>query len=341
MQMNDFFKTVRSFLLVYLPNQRCYSENTVKSYRTTLNLMVEFLCSVKLLEISQINFASFNRDIIQEFIDWLGTSRNYTARSCNQRLMALRTFFEYAGFLDCTQIAVHIDVKKIQVKKEPGRIVYFLTENALKTLLIQPDIRKSTSIRNRFFMVLMYDTAARCGEMLNLRVRDLNITTKHPVAHLLGKGNKPRIVSLLNKTVEHYKQYLQLYHPSPKADDYLYYTSIHGIRHQMSADAVAMFMKKYGKTARAACLEVPEKVHPHQLRHTRAIHYYRDGMPLSLIAELLGYASVKTTKIYAYADSEMKRIAMEKADAKRNITGALTPVWQDDNEMILRLSGLK
>jgi len=109
----------------------------------------------------------------------------------------------------------------------------------------------------------------------------------------------------------------------------------------MSADAVAAFMAKYGIQARAKCAEVPEHVHPHQLRHTRAVHYYRDGMPLALIAEQLGHSSPETTKIYAFADSTMKRAAMEKADKNRNATPQPTAIWEDDEEMILRLSGLK
>jgi len=52
-------------------------------------------------------------------------------------------------------------------------------------------------------------------------------------------------------------------------------------------------------------------------------------------------ASVETAKIYAYADSEMKRAAMDKADTRRNLTGTPTPIWQNNDEMILRLSGLK
>jgi site-specific recombinase XerD len=79
----------------------------------------------------------------------------------------------------------------------------------------------------------------------------------------------------------------------------------------MPADTVAVFMQKYGTMARVENPEIPQRVHPHQLRHTRAVHYYRDGMPLALIAELLGHASVESTKIYAYADTEMKRVAME------------------------------
>ena len=339
--MPDFFKLIRSFLGEYLPKQRCYSENTVKSYRSALNLLVEYLRTEKNLKVPQFNFAIFDYETILGFLDWLRTVRHCSAQSRNQRLMALRTFFEYAGFMDCAQIAVHEDVKKIPVSKEQGHMVEYLSENALKTLLEQPDIHKHTGLRDQFFMTLMYDTGARCKELRFMRVRDLRLNRKHPTAYLIGKGNKPRTVELLDRTVEHCKRYLQAYHKDSDHGDWLFYTVSYGERHQISADAIAAFMRKYGDMARAQCAEVPQRVHPHQLRHTRAIHYYRDGMPLALVAEQLGHASPETTKIYAFANSDMKRAAMEKADRARNATPPPTPIWENDEEMILCLSGLK
>jgi site-specific recombinase XerD len=339
--MNDFFKAVRSFILEYLPKQRCFSENTIKSYRTALNLFVEYLRAEKQLSIEQINFSIIDRKLVIEFLDWLESSRNCNASSRNQRLMALRSFFEFAGIADCTQVALQLDIKGVPVKKAPGRMVEFLTESALEALLQQPNTSRRTGLRDQFFMVLMYDTAARCGEMLNIRVGNLHINTKRPSAYLYEKGGKPRSVPLLDKTVEHCKRYLQAFHPNPHPGDYLFYTVIHGMRHQMSADCVARFMEKHGNLARKNCATMPQRIHPHQLRHTRAIHYYRDGMPLFLIAEQLGHASVETTKVYAYADTEMKRAAMEKADRNRNLSPAATPIWQGNEEMILKLSGLR
>jgi hypothetical protein len=70
------------------------------------------------------------------------------------------------------------------------------------------------------------------------------------------------------------------------------------------------------------------------------MHLYRQGMPMMLLSEYLGHASEETTKIYAYADTEMKRAAIDKADIVRNGSTPPEPVWVDDEEMILKLSGL-
>ena len=339
--MNDFFKAIRSYLLEYLPKQRCCRENTIKSYRNGLNLLVEYLRTEKQLAVSHIDFDLFNRKLILEYLDWLENVRNCGATTRNQRLMVIRAFFKYAGELDCTQVALQLEAKGIPIKKVPGRIVEFLSEDALLTLLSQPDVRKRTNLRNRFFMTLMYEAAARCDELLSMKVRDLRLDVRHPAAYLTGKGNKTRSVALLPKAVEHCKQYLQIFHADTCKDDFLFFTVIHGTKQAMSPDNAAAFMKKYGEMARQICPEVPERVHPHQLRHTRAIHLYRDGMPLAVLSEFLGHVDPETTKIYAYADAEMKRAAMEKAEHLRKGVPVPIPIWKDNEDMILELSGLK
>lgn len=105
-------------------------------------------------------------------------------------------------------------------------------------------------------------------------------------------------------------------------------------------DTVAAFFAKYGSMAKAVCQEVPEHIHPHMMRHTRAMHLYQSGMPMVLLSQYLGHAQVETTMIYAYADTEMKRAAIQKADAVRGTKPVPDEIWADNEEMILKLSGL-
>ncbi|EBP4342175.1 tyrosine-type recombinase/integrase [Salmonella enterica] len=338
--MSDFFNLVRSFLLEYLPNQRCFSENTVRSYRQALNLLILYLRKEQGLSLKQIRFEIIDRDVILSFLDWLETDRHCGTNTRNQRLMVLRSFFNYAGQLDCTQIALSVAVQNIQTKTPQNKVVEYLSETALEVLLQQPNLSKRTELRNSFFMVLMYDTAARCGELLGMKVRDLRLKVQHPIAYLHGKGSKTRTVPLLSRTLQHCERYLRMFHPNEPTDSEapLFYTVIHGTQQPMSADTVALFLKKYCKLACCVCPEVPLHIHAHMFRHTRAMHLYQQGMPMMLLSEYLGHASVETTKVYAYADTEMKRAAIDKMNIVRGDTP--TPVWENDEEMILKLSGL-
>ena len=195
--------------------------------------------------------------------------------------------------------------------------------------------------RDFCFMRLMYDTAARCQELVDAKIHDLSIRRTHATICLTGKGNKLRIVPISPSVVELLKTYLDKAHPTEQrqSDDYLFFTTHHGRKSRMSTDAVNLFMKKYGEMARRACPEVPERVHPHQLRHSRAMHLYRAGMPLVLLAEFLGHADVNTTRIYAWADTEMKRQAIQKV-SKVTEGDTIEPIWANDEELIKRLYGL-
>jgi site-specific recombinase XerD len=341
--MNDFFNFVRKYLLEYLPSQRRFSENTTKSYRQGLNLYVSYLRDVMQIPTNRITFQDCTRDSVIGYLDWLSAERGCGATTINQRLMVLRSFFKFAGETDCTYAAFGMDVAAVPTRKAHGREVDFLSERALKAFLAQPDARKLTEHRNQFFMILMYDTAARCGELLNLKLRDLRLDSASPVVYLHGKGDKTRIVPLLPETVEHCRRYVQAFHGKVSLDksEFVFYTKNHDTRTQMSADTVALFMKKYGASACEKCDDMPKHVHPHMLRHTRAMHLYRQGMPMHLLSEYLGHASYETTKIYAYADTEMKRLAIEKADALRDGMPPPEALWTDDEDLILKLSGLR
>lgn len=335
-------RAIYGFFHVFLPKQRCLSKNTVDSYKTAFNLFLDYMLEQHDLPLCQMALDDFSKDNVAGFVDWLTTTRQNSPGTCNQRLVAFRSFAKYLGIRDFTLTSVYANVCSIPMKKTKAKVVDFLSEDGLKTLLIQPDTSKSVGIRNQCFMCLMYDTAARCQELLDARVKDLSLTPNAPFIYLTGKGNKTRAVPLMKTTVNHLLNYLKVFHPDRgnRMDDYLFYTTSHGKRHPLSRDTVQLFMKNYGKAAREICPDVPKRVHPHQLRHTRAIHLYRGGMPLSILSEFLGHASEETTRIYAYADTEMKRKAIEKVTPK-SIPGNEAPVWDtSDDEVLRKLAGL-
>ena len=109
----------------------------------------------------------------------------------------------------------------------------------------------------------------------------------------------------------------------------------------MSPDNVSIFIEKYANQARVSCPEVPERVHTHFFRHSRAMHLYQSGIPLSYIKDFLGHVNATTTSIYAAADTTMIRDALEKVAKSGENSNAEIPVWEGNEDMILRLCGLK
>lgn len=336
-------RAMRDFFQIYLPRQRCCSENTVSSYKYALNLFLDYMQKERSVPLLNMGQEDINRDSVNGFLEWLSDTRKNSPGTCNQRLMALKSFAKYLGLNDFSMSAAYMETCLVPARKQSPKTVSFLSEAALRELLEQPDGEKLKGQRNLFLMILMYDTAARCQEVLDIRLGDFCLDAVSPYVYLKGKGNKIRTVPLMDVTVRHLQQYLRHFHEAGQTqpEDYLFYTVTHRQRHQMSADTVAAFMKKYGESARACCPDMPSRVHPHQMRHTRAIHLYRNGMPLALLSDFLGHASVETTRIYAYADTEMKRSAIEKSTP--DILGEdEAPAWDiSDEETLRKLAGLK
>jgi len=339
----ELTKKLGDFFRIYLPKQKCYSENTVSSYKYAFNLFFDFLQIRKGIGMAKITMDCFGAECVMEFMEWLSVERGNSASTCNQRLMALRSFAKYNGAKDFSQFSLYAEMKSVPTKKSSPKAVEFLSGPALEALLKQPNAGKATEMRNQFFMILMYDTAARCQEMLDIRIKEICFNEKTPYLYLTGKGSKTRSVPIMDVTYQHLLKYLKVFHPDYKqfGSEYLFYIVTHGIRHQMSQDTVEVFMKKYGEKAKTVCPDMPDRVHPHQIRHTRAIHLYRSGMPLSILSEFLGHCSEETTRIYAYADTEMKRKAIAEATADI-APPEEKPIWDEtDEETLRKLAGLK
>ena len=238
-----------------------------------------------------------------------------------------------------------LDVKVIPKKKDTRvREIEFFSESALKAILEQPDRNKKNGQRDLFFMILMYDTGARAQEILDLRLCNIRMDGKNPYVVITGKGAKTRNVPIMEKTCKHLKSYLHRFHIEANPEEYLFYIERKGIRSQMSIDNVEKFVARYGKKAQETSTDVPEHLYPHMWRHSRAMHLYRNGMPLPLVSEWLGHAKMDTTRrFYANADTTMKKEAIEKATSDFNplFSNEYDIDWEDDEDLLKKLYGLK
>lgn len=342
MKLTDtaYYETIRDWLTIHLPKHKRCSANTVKSYKQTLNTFVDFLVDEKDIKIHKLSFTHFTAENVNDFLDWLQESRKIGASTRNQRLMALRSFARYAAGRDAQNLFLQTELANVPMQNHEKSIVEFLSETELKTLLETPDRSTRLGLRDSFMMSLMYDSGARLSEVLNLKLSNFELEQGKPFIYLTGKGNKTRTVPIMDKTVQFFRRYCREFHGEVyKPDGYLFYSIIHGAIHQLSSDAVQSFMRKYSKRAQKICPSMPNNLHPHQLRHTRAIHLYRGGVPLSIVAQFLGHSKVSTAQMYAYADTEMKREAIRRVEGTND--DLLEPaVWENDREMIKRLYGL-
>ena len=96
---------------------------------------------------------------------------------------------------------------------------------------------------------------------------------------------------------------------------------------------ISYILKKYVDAARSKCTDLPEKVTPHLLRHSKAMHLLQAGVNIIYIKDILGHADVTTTQIYARADMSAKRDALEKARIHIE-TDSSIPAWASDMDLM-------
>lgn len=339
-----FYRLIRDFLTVYLPRQKAASPNTIKAYKDTINIFLDYLKQELKLPLLEIGFQCITQKNVEDFLEWLEDERKYSIPSRNQRLSGLRSFYKYAASKDRTLMVHYQEILNIPKKKQiKGHEIEFFSESALESILEEPDTKKKNGYRDLIFLLLLYDTAARVQELLDVCLQDICLEGKSPYITIAGKGKKTRLVPLMDKTAEHLRKYLSRVHENSSGIDFLFYIVRKGNRTAMSPDNAEKFIKKYGKQAREKNKEVPERLYPHLFRHSRSMHLYRNGMPLALLAEWLGHSRMETTIIYyANADTKMKKEAIEKATTGLNPLFRNNPDinWEDDDEMIKKLYGL-
>ena len=343
---NTLFSLIHDYLRVYLTKQRKLSHNTIRSYREALELLVDYVKEQKHIPLQDVTFEMLTTDLFLGYLDYLETKRGCSIATRNQRLAAVRAFSEYAAERDVTTVLVLAEIKKVPVKKlNEVSVIGYMSMEAITAIVAQPDPATSKGIRDRFFMMLMYDTGARLQEMIDVKLRDLRIGKTSTIT-LHGKGSKVRSVPLMEKTVDHLKNYAALFHTDIpfSSDAPLFYTVIHGSRNTISASCVRLFISQYAASAREHCREVPDNVHPHLWRHSRAMHLYQQGMDLTLIQQWLGHSQLETTQMYAHADTEHKRKAIAAATPADNPLHAkldATRYKVTDEDTLKRLMGLR
>ena len=158
---------------------------------------------------------------------------------------------------------------------------------------------------------------------------------------MVGKGRKFRITPVSKEVTATYCRYVQRFHTGRDINTPLFYIKHGTATTHMSPDNAARILTKYEKMYKAKNLEIPH-LHPHLMRHSRAMHLYHAGMPLVLIGEWLGHSHLETTLIYAYADTDMKRNAVEKVtNANNTVFSDEEFIYKNDEEVIRKLYGLE
>ena len=327
-----FFEYVTDFLNIYLRKQCGKSENTIESYKDSLTVFRKFLLTEKNTSIQKFKMTDCTKELVLDFVDYL-RKQNGQVSTINRHVSAIKSYLWYVSDIDLSYQSISLSVSHIPTFRLPKFEKECLDSETL-TLIFKAPKNNRKGLRDRTILILLYETAIRVSELINIKMNDLFLDVKDPYLLIHGKGDKERVVALSSKMIEHLRLYISIYHSSEDCN-YLFYNTIKGENGPLCMSTIETFIQKYADQVREEYPSMPEKVHPHMFRRSRATHLYQDGVNLEIVSRMLGHSTLETTKIYAKPSIEMLRKAIEN----ENDNGT-KPAWTDEDE-IAKLFGLR
>lgn len=329
---NDFAKYITSFFTEYLSGERGVSHNTIRSYSNTFSLFLSYMDEILLVDAEKIRLEHLTRNRILGFLDWLQESRKNGNCTRNQRLAAIHAFCKYMQYEDVMHLEQWQSILSIKIKKIERHSVNYLTADAVKLLLEQIPQSTKAGRRDLAMIALLYDSGARVQELIDLTPSSIHLEKPYYVT-LFGKGRKKRLVPLLEQQVFLLKAYMAenglekiAYNQRPLFQN--------NRGEKLTNAGITYIIKQYVNNARTINPEIiPEKVSPHQFRHSKAMHLLQAGVNLVYIRDMLGHASIQTTEVYARADSKQKREALEAAYIDVIPTSNEMRSWEKSSEL--------
>lgn len=302
--MKSFQQLLSGFLLEYAPRRRNLSSNTVKSYRDSFILLFEWFAGEVGITPDSVGIDDLSREGIEVFCRWLREARGVGSATVNVRLSALRSFADYVSFTEPAYLEWASGIKDIKFAKSPSRGVEFLSPDAVAAIIGSAE----GDVREHALLSLLYDSGARVSEISSAVRGDVRLEAPATV-RILGKGRKVRVVPLCKQVSEIMGRYMDAYTGAPGDSLFMNRSGV-----PIGRAGIAWILSKHAKAARDDDPElVPSGIHPHMLRHSKAVHLLESGVNLIYIRDFLGHSSVTTTEIYARASTKAKREAIEKA----------------------------
>ncbi len=336
MKPTDFAAALTGFLAEYLPSQRNVSPNTIKAYRDAFMLFLRYCRDERGLPPERLTLDHCDADLVLGFLKHLETDRACGSATRNHRLAVLHAFFRYLEIEDPARILKYQQILAIPSQRYAKPSVGYLSVEDLAAVLAQPDLSTVAGRRDAVLLSLMYDTGARVQELIDLCVRDVRLDSPAQV-QIMGKGRKARVVPLIHATVALLNAYVREHDLQriEHQDDPMFWNKQH---QPLSRSGVRQILARYVERARRGTPSLPGGISPHTLRHTKAMHLLQSGNPLTTIQAILGHADLRTSEIYAQADMNMKRQALERAGSTGITIEARS--WQHDKSLMEWLHGL-
>src|SRR6266404_738332 len=324
-------RLLHSFFHEWLLQQRNISVHTIRSYRDSWRLLLRFIAQHRKQPVAKITMEQIRAVEVLAFLQHCEQERKTSIDTRNCRLAAVRSFFSFVADREPLLTAQCSEILRIPTKRAPRRAVRSLELEEVKAILAQPNQKTVEGQRDHALLALLYNSGARIQETLNLCPYEIRFESPARV-RLFGKGGKERFCPLWPETVNVLRALLKR---QPRGEHEPVFVNRYG--NQLGASGVRYKLRQYVRAASDKMASLKDKrVSPHLFRHTTAVHLVASGVDLTVIQNLLGHEDPETTNLYAQANLETKRQALERMGGRP----AKAPRWKREQDLMAWLDSL-
>jgi len=335
--MSSIGQVLHAFFEDHLKVQKGLRPSSVKSYRDTIKLFLAFVAAARKRPVTRLAMVDLNSGRVLEFLHMIEVERGNHARTRNQRLAALHTFYRYLAVHHPEMLAEAERVEAIPTKRTQASETLYLERDEIDAMFKALPKQGALALRDRALLMLLYNTGARVQEIADLRVGDVDLDGPLRV-RLHGKGDKWRLCPIWPETAALLKQ-LDTVARGDQA--FALFTSHH--RQPLTRFGIYKIVVRHTTMLRPIrCNSQRHGISPHVFRHSTAVSLLEAGADINVIRGWLGHVSLDTTNRYAEITLRAKQAAVlaclppvDSASACPASVG-----WRQDQELMKWLQSL-
>ena len=283
--------------LTHLRAERRLSPKTLEAYARDLRQCLTFLAEHWGTRVTLKGFAALEATDVRAFMA-MRRADDIAGRSLMRALAGLRSFGRFLEREGKGKVGALSAIRAPKIAKSLPKPIQMAAAKRFADADERAGEDRDAWIlaRDAAVMALLYGSGLRISEALGLKRRDVPKPGEGDVIIVTGKGNKTRMVPVLQNVLALIADYVAMCPHSLAPAGPIFVGARGG---PLSPRIIQLTMERL-----RGALGLPDSATPHALRHSFATHLLSRGGDLRAIQELLGHASLSTTQIYTGIDSE-------------------------------------
>ncbi len=271
--------------IIYLKEEKKSSDNTCEAYMRDIKAFGEFLQRRGIVALEKAG----SNDVAAYMMELKNSGKSKA--TINRKLSSIRTYYKFLIKKGMMKENPTEDIKSPRIER---RELDYLTIEEVETLLLAPD-ESIKGIRDRAILEVFYATGIRVSEIIELRLKDINL--RMGFLTLNGAHGRARIVpmgSMARRALDHYilsSRPALMKDGTPDDPESVLFVNYLG--EAFSRQGFWKLMKQYGRQ-----VGLEDRLTPHILRTSFAVHMVQNGADLKSLQELMGHEDIMATRIY-------------------------------------------